>query len=49
MGTRNGLLYRPTMQNTLAESIPGLLKSLKIQSLAQDHPYRSLRWLTMIR
>jgi hypothetical protein len=38
MGARNqvgiGLLYRPAMLYRLAESIPGLLKSLKIPSLA---------------
>jgi hypothetical protein len=41
MGTRNrvrvGLSYRPARFYRLAESIPGLLKSLKIPSLVLSH------------
>ncbi len=53
MGDRNqvgiGLLYRPARLRRLAESIPGLLKSLKIPPLAvrNDNPIHT-RFLALI-
>ncbi len=48
MGARNrvgkGIPYRPAMRHRLAESIPGLLKTLKIPSLLKQNPFLTCRF-----